>query len=355
VKKIRYGIIGFGNIAYTRIAQEGFCLDSSRFEKMDSVEVIGATDLDKNRESFARELGIPWYDSADALIGEPLLDAVFITTNNLSHASLAEKAIEAGKHCIIEKPIATTVEDAEKLREAALKKNVSLMVDHMMTHNVLNKKAADMIQKQEFGAVNDICLHMEFSFGSSPEEAKSWRCNNPAELGGPLGDVGCHCMYMGEMLTGSPISELSCVYLPRTLNIAVENGAFIQCTFKNGLTGTIRVAFNQPRGGMESTLTNLGYEVYGTGGVLRGYGTLFQLSGHSDEPIKLRLELDTHQSVKMISVQKIDNIYNQVIKRHAQSIRENAPFDGSDAIHNLKLLEGCHESATNYGNQIKIS
>lgn len=354
MKKIRYGIIGFGNIAYNRIAKEGFCLDSSRFEKMESIEVIGATDLDKSKKSLAQELGIPWYDSAEKLIDEPLLDAVFITTNNLSHAPLAQKAMEAGKHCVIEKPIATTIKDALDLKETALKKNVSLMVDHMMTHNVLNKKASEMVQKEEFGEVNDICLHMEFSFGASPEEAKSWRCNNPAELGGPLGDVGCHCMYMGEMLLGSRISSLSCVYLPRTLNIAVENGAFIQCVFENGVSGTIRVAFNQPRGGLESTLTNLGYEVYGSRGVLRGYGTLFQLSGHSDEPIKLRLELDTHSSVKMISVQKMENIYNQVIRRHAQSILDNTPFDGSDAVHNLELLEACHESANNQGKQIQI-
>lgn len=53
-------------------------------------------------------------------------------------------------------------------------------------------------------------------------------CSRPAELGGPLGDVGSHCLYMAEHLIGSRIRSLACTYLLATLGLAVENGAFVQ-------------------------------------------------------------------------------------------------------------------------------
>lgn len=78
----------------------------------------------------------------------------------------------------------------------------------------------------------------------------------PAELGGPLGDVGSHCLYMAEHLTGSRIRSLACTYLPATLSLAVENGAFVQFETAGGVQGSARVAFNQPRGGPRGTLGN---------------------------------------------------------------------------------------------------
>ena len=96
---------------------------------------------------------------------------------------------------------------------------------------------------------------------------------------------------MAEFLLQSEVESLGCVYTPRTLDIAVENGAFVQFALRSGGQGTVQVAFNQPRGDLESTLTNLGYEIYGSKGTARGYGTLFQLSGHPGEPIDIRLEI----------------------------------------------------------------
>jgi hypothetical protein len=105
---------------------------------------------------------------------------------------------------------------------------------------------------------------------------------------------------MAEHLIGSRIRSLACTYLPATLGLAVENGAFVQFETAGGVQGSARVAFNQPRGGLRETLGNLGYEIYGSEGVLRGYGTLFQLSGYSDEPAAVRLELvlKCHESAR---------------------------------------------------------
>jgi len=253
MRKIKYALIGFGGIAENRIAKEGFGLDSSRFAGHPQAELIGVTDTNAARRDAASGLGLRWYDSTDALLDDPDVEAVFIATNNLAHAPTAEKAIVAGKHCLIEKPIATTLEDAKRLQQLAREHGVSLAVDHMMTENVYNRRARELLQEDAIGEVNDISLHMEFYYGSTPEEAASWRCADPKEIGGPIGDVASHCLYMAEFLLQSEVKSLGCVYTPRTLDIAVENGAFVQFALRNGVQGTARVAFNQPRGGLEST------------------------------------------------------------------------------------------------------
>ena len=224
----------------------------------------------------------------------------------------------------------------------------------MMTENAYNQRARDLISRGAIGKVNDIVLHMEFCYGYTPQEAASWRCSDPEEIGGPIGDVGSHCLYMAEFLLGSEIGSLSCVYTPRTLDIAVENGALIQVSMKDGTQGTVRVAFNQSRGGLEGTLINLGYEVYGADGIIRGYGTLFQLSGHPGETVQIRLEVERSGVIENIRIEDAPNIYQAVIAGHALSILDDTPLNAEDAMHNLELILCCYRSADKHGNTIAL-
>ena len=354
MRKVGYAIIGFGGIAENRIAREGFGIDASRFAGRPSATLLGVTDMDMTRRDAASRMGLKWYDSADAVLDDPAVETVFIATNNRSHAPLAEKAMRAGRHCLVEKPIATTLDDARRLARLARERRLSLGVDHMMTENAYNLRARELVATGAVGEVNDISLHVEFCYGSTPGEAAAWRCADPTEIGGPLGDVGSHCLYMAEFLMNSTVESLSCVYTPRTLDIAVENGAFIQFRLANGAQGSARVAFNQPRGGPDATLTNLGYEVYGMKGILRGCGTLFQLSGHPGEPIPIRLELDQFTQTEKVRVGEVRNIYQVVISRHAESIRNDRPLDGGDALHNLELVLACYASADHRGSWMEF-
>jgi len=219
MRKIKYAIIGFGGIAENRVAPEGFGMDRRRFAGHPQAELIGVTDTHASRREAASQRGLRWYDSVNAVLDDPDVEAVFIATNNLAHAVVAEKAMVAGKHCLVEKPIATTLEDAKRLQQLARRHKVSLAVDHMMTENVYNRRAKELVKQDAIGQVNDVSLHMEFCYGSTPEEAASWRCADPKEIGGPIGDVASHCLYMAEFLLDSEVTSLGCVYTPRTLDI----------------------------------------------------------------------------------------------------------------------------------------
>ncbi len=350
MKNITYAIVGFGGIAENRIAKEGFALDSARFKAIPNVRLIGATDICSSRKSAAENMGLTWFDSVDGICGSSDVDAVFIATNNLSHYPIAKQLLEARKHLIIEKPMTTTLDNARDLVAIAARNGLSLAVDHMMLHNAYNIKARQIIQKGELGEVNHIVLHMEFPYGFTPEEASTWRCSNPDEVGGPIGDVASHCMYMAEFLLNDTIDSIQAVYTPPVIDIKAENGAYIAFGTRKGSRGTIRVSFSEPRGGLKSTLLNLGYEVYGSRKTLRASGTLFQLSGHSREPIPLRLEIDDfHSTAKRVSVAKVQNIYREVVRNHARSIVSGPRSSGNEAVHNLELVLKAHESAKGNG------
>lgn len=355
LKKVNYAMVGFGGIAESRIAREGFACDRQRFSPLSEVALIGVTDINPVRREAAAALGLAWYENLEAVLADPAVDAVFIATNNLTHATVAQQALKSGRHVLVEKPMATTIADAEKLCALACSSNLSLGVDHMMIENAYNRKARELVAEGALGTANDCRFHMEFPFGFTTEEAASWRCSKVEEWGGPVGDVASHCLYVAEYIFNSPVTALACVYYPKTMGIKTEDGACLRFRLASGMIGSVQVSFCDRRGGLKTMLDNLGYEIFGDQGVLRGHGTLFQLSGHPDEPIPVRLELDDFSTRMDVKADRIENIYQRVIIRHARSILTKAPLDGRDGWHSVKLITAAHESAKHNGIWIDLN
>ncbi len=355
MEPMNYGIVGFGGIAENRIAKEGFGLDRRRFTAPLGHHLLGASDVNPEREQAAAALGVKWYHTYEQLLEDSRIHAVYVATSNSTHYETARSALLADKHVIIEKPMTTSAEQARDLMKIAGERSLSLSVNLMMSKNVYNRKARELIEKQVLGPVSYAAMHMEFLFGADPQEAHSWRCSSPEDIGGPVGDVGGHCLDMAEFLFQQRITSVRCVYYPETLSISVENGAFIQYTMEDGTEGCVRSAFNQPRGGLLGTLSNLGYEIYGESGVMRGYGTLFQLSGHKDEPFRIRLETETPEHFHTYYLSEPKNIYQAQLREHADSIRNNTPIDGSQGYRNLLQVLACHASARKGGKEVAVT
>ena len=352
--KIRYGMIGFGGIAENRLAKEGFACDRKRFAPLEEAELVAVTDVNPARKAAAEALGLGWRPDADAMRADPGIDAVVVATNNRTHFPLASQALRASKPVLVEKPISTTSKEAAELVALAAEKGLSLGVDHMMVYNVLNRKAHELIANGAIGPVNDATFHMQVPYGYEPAEAASWRCSRIEEMGGPIGDVASHCFYLMEFLLGVRITAVRAVYYPKKMAIAAEDGALIQCDLLNGISATALVSFSDKRGGLHAMLGNLGYECYGDRGALRGYGTMFQLSGYRDEPYPIRLELDKPEGLETFTPDKPVNLYQESIRSHANSIRSGHRLTGEDGLRNVKLCEAAHLSARRGGETITL-
>ena len=352
--KVRYVLVGFGGIAENRVAKEGYACDRNRFRPLRSAVLVGATDLNPARQVAAESLGLKWYPTLDCVLADPAVDGVYIATNNASHAKLAIAALKAGKHVIVEKPIATSIADAKAMNRVAKARGLSLTVDHMMVNNAWNAAGKAAMASGRLGKINDSCFHMEFAYGYDPAEAATWRCSKVEEMGGPIGDVASHCFYVVEFMFGKKIRKVAAVYYPKVMKIKAEDGAYIKFFFEDGTQGSVNAAFSELRGGLAGTLTNLGYEVYGDKAAMRGYGTMFQLSGHAGEPIAQRLEIDDGSRVVPVRPSRIRNIYQTLIEGHAESVLAKRPLTADDAIHNLALCAACHASAKKGGKVVSV-
>ncbi len=118
---LNWGILGTSRIARNQM------IPAIKMVKRNVVAAVGSRDLTRGRE-YAQALEIPKaYGSYEELLADPNIQAVYIPLPNNDHAPLAIKAMQAGKHVLVEKPFALTASEAQLMVSAALENSVVLM------------------------------------------------------------------------------------------------------------------------------------------------------------------------------------------------------------------------------------
>ena len=123
------------------------------FAMLESAEMRWGCDVSKDRTAkFARQYPATRFtQNIDDLLRDASLDAIVIATPTSSHFSLALKALEAGKHVLIEKPMTSTVAEAEKLLAAAKKAKKLILTDHTFAYTSAVQAMKDMVQGKKLG------------------------------------------------------------------------------------------------------------------------------------------------------------------------------------------------------------
>ncbi len=118
------------------------------FAEVPGVRLAAVCDLDKERLApvKARYPSVAVTDSYDEILGDPAIDAVAIATPVSSHFKLAMRALMAGKHVFVEKPIASSAEEAERLVEEAARRSLVLAVDHTFVHTGAVRKIRELAE-----------------------------------------------------------------------------------------------------------------------------------------------------------------------------------------------------------------
>lgn len=142
---IKVGVIGYG--------YWGPNLVRNFFEASDRFCVTRVGDQSAARLSVAkgRYPSVEVVQSAEDVIQSDDVDAVVISTPVSTHFKLARQALEAGKHVLVEKPLATTAEHAEELMELARARNLVLMVDHTFVYTGAVRKMRDLVSSGSLG------------------------------------------------------------------------------------------------------------------------------------------------------------------------------------------------------------
>lgn len=138
MEPVGFGVIGTGIV--------GGAWHAHVYARMPQAQLLGVCDLNAERASeIARKYNVPHvYTDYRELLANPQIKAVSIATPDFAHREIAVAAAEAGKHILVEKPLATTVEDAEAILNAVKKAGVKLMVDfhNRVSPPFINAKAS---------------------------------------------------------------------------------------------------------------------------------------------------------------------------------------------------------------------
>jgi predicted dehydrogenase len=167
----------------------------------DRADVIAVASRDQARaEAYAREHGIERaYGSYEALLGDPDVQAVYISLPNSLHVEWSIRALEAGKHVLCEKPLDRRPEEVERAFEAAERAGRILTEAFMYRHNPQTAKLVELVRDGAVGTLRLVRSAFSFSLGD-PENVRL-----AAGLdGGALMDVGCYCVSGSRLLAGEP-------------------------------------------------------------------------------------------------------------------------------------------------------
>jgi D-xylose 1-dehydrogenase (NADP+, D-xylono-1,5-lactone-forming) len=164
------------------------------------VSAVASRDLAK-AAAYAQEWSIPGaFGSYEELVAAPHIDAIYISLPNSLHAEWAVKAADAGKHVLIEKPIALTVQQVDAIAAAAQRNGVVCAEAYMYRHHAQTQRVKAIVDSGQLGEIR--VLRCSFSFQMQPQHHIRL---DPALGGGALWDIGCYPIsYMQYLMDGAP-------------------------------------------------------------------------------------------------------------------------------------------------------
>lgn len=258
---INWGIIGCGGIARRRMIPE---LPKCRHSRVAAV-------MDTNRPAaveVAAPLGARVYDREADLLADPEVKAVYIATPVYLHHRQTLLAASAGKHVLVEKPLALTVGDGEAMVQACRRAGVGLCEGYMMKYHPLHEKARDMVRRGELGSIVFSRAQLSCWY---PDLPGAWRQDPALSGGGSLIDMATHCYDLLQHLVGHAIREVVAFTDTLAFQYPVEDSSTTLLRFANGSHGVVDSFFNIPDAAGHNRL-----EIYGTRGSLLAEGTIGQ-------------------------------------------------------------------------------
>lgn len=181
---MRFAVVGLGHIAQAAV------LPAFKHARPHVELTALVSSSPKKLKALGRRYGVKHlssYADADKLFDSGTVDAVYIATPNTEHAEWTMRAANAGLHVLCEKPLATSVQDCERMIEACERNGVHLMTAYRLHFERCNLEVAEIVRKKRIGDAR--YFDSQFSM-----QVKSGNIRLDRELGGgPEWDIGIYC------------------------------------------------------------------------------------------------------------------------------------------------------------------
>lgn len=230
-KVIGFGIVGTGAIAGIHAQAIG---------AIKNAKLLGAYSLTKTKVTeFAGQYNCTAYDSLDELLQREDLDIVCICTPSGAHLEPTLKAIAAGKHCLIEKPIEVTLEKTDQIIAAAKEKNVQVAVVFPTRFYPGSQHLKQAIDSGRFERLALASAYVKWSRTDEYYQSNPWRGTWKLDGGGALMNQAIHSVDMLQWCMGPVESVMALSGNVKHQSIEVEDTLVALLKFANGAMGTI--------------------------------------------------------------------------------------------------------------------
>ena len=222
------GIIGAGSFG---------AMHAEAIAALDDVRLVAAMRTNPPAlAEFTARYGGRGYTDAAALLADPEVDAVVIATPHHLHRGAVEAAALAGKHILLEKPMAPTLAECDRILAVTAAAGVTLMLGHTSQFAPAYRLAKTMLDAGEVGdVVFGISTMSKFWFEPN---RRSWHLDR-ATGGGMWLTAGIHCLDRLTWLTGSPVARVS-AQLGAYFHVQqADDGGLIFLRYANGAAGTV--------------------------------------------------------------------------------------------------------------------
>ncbi|HZO87145.1 MAG TPA: Gfo/Idh/MocA family oxidoreductase [Chthonomonadaceae bacterium] len=331
--KIGVAVIGSGSIAKHRHAPE--------YAAHPDVEIVAFVDPVLERaEKLAKTYdakALPKWEEALELKG---VDAVSVCTPNYLHAPISVAALNAGKHTLCEKPMATSDAEAREMIAAAQKSGKILMIGHNQRLAPLHVKAKELLANGTIGKV--LTFRTAFAHpgpeGWSIEGKKSWFFDKKKAFVGSMGDLGVHKSDLLRWLLGEEIVEVAALveHMDKPYGDVDDNAVCLLRT-QSGAIGTLVASWTHNPGEDNATV------LYGTKGILRigtdpRFSVIVELANGEKQFYEVG-KLQTNEAGGQSS--------SGVIDAFVQSIQTNTPppIPGEEGRRSLAVILACLKSS----------
>lgn len=283
---MKYALIGCGRISANHVVAA----------QNNHLEIVAVCDLvESNMEDKILKFKLPetvkQYIDYKELLANEKPDLVAVATESGKHAQIAIDCIEAGCNVIIEKPIALSIEDADKIIEAAEKYNVKVCACHQNRFNKSIQKIHEAVEMRRFGKILYGTAHIRWARDHEYYDRAAWR-GTWEQDGGALMNQCIHDIDLLRWLMGDEIDEV--VGMTDRLKhdyIEAEDLGIALIKFKNGAYGIIEGTTDVYPKNLEETLY-----IFGEKGTVKAGGEAVNLieewrfSDYLDEPEKVKEE-----------------------------------------------------------------
>ena len=325
--KIRWGIIGSGGIARKRTIP-GMLL--ARNAECEAVMDVNETLLKEVQEQFGISRG---YTRVEELLAQKDIEAVYIATPVFCHKEQVQKAAEAGKHILLEKPMGLTAREGQEIIEICEKYGVKLGVGFMMRFHAVHRKVREMIEGGEIGQV--VSAYAKFNCWS-PVSNQKWRQTKAFSGGGAMMDMGIHCIDLLQYMTGMKATAVAAMSGNQIFAYPdVEDAASTLLRMENGAMFIVEANFNIP-----DSVGGCRFEIYGTQGRITAERTI----GQTETGI-LRVSTLENPEEREIAYES-GNMYTKEVEAFSKAIMENGtvPVTAEDGVFNQRIVEAVYES-----------